>query len=908
MQLKAGAKAEYNKMGTLTQPTQFLPRSEKNQDWYAWNADWLEWQGLKQIRRKAPRFMKNYKLAKGIIDRSDYIVENDNEFRDLVDIIAKEDSALDLKFYPIIPNVVNTLCSEFAKRKSKISFRGVDEFSHNELLDQKSAQVEQVLIADAQKHMLDAMIQQGLDPEDPEIQQQLSPENIKTLPEIEGYFKKDYRSMCEEWAMHQYEVDVDRFKMEELEERAFRNMLITDSEFWHFKMLEDDYDIELWNPALTFYHKSPESRYVSEGNWVGKIEMMTVADVIDKFGFKMTEDQLTSLESIYPVRSAAYPIQGMQNDGSYYDATRSHAWNTNQPSLAYRQFVSMWDNGGAAYYGGDIINWILGQSEDYDDMGMAFLLRVTTTYWKGQRRVGYLTKIKESGEIVVDIVDEDYEVTDKPVYNTTFIKNKTAETLVFGEHIDWIWINQTQGVVKIGPNRPSWWGMRTAGGVNPMYLGIDQNRMGPLKFQFKGNKTMWGCKLPVEGAVFSDYNTRSTSLVDLMKPFQIGYNLVNNQIADILIDELGTIIVFDPNFLPRHSLGEDWGKSNYAKAFVSMKTFQMLPLDRSLGNIEGANPSTPIQQLNLEQSQRIVSRMNLARYFKEEAFSQIGLNAQRMGQEMGRETAKGVEQNLNASYAQTEGYFIQHSDYLMPRVHQMRTDLAQYYNSTKPSARLQYITKAEERINFEINGKDLELRDINVYCTTKVSDRELLEELKAIAEHNTTGASMSDLGYLKKAESLAELDHVLKDIEEKQNKQQTDEREHAENMQRMKLDAEAKEKQLSRDFEAQQAEENRKKDIFVAEIRAAGYGAAVDKNNNGQNDYLDFLDTTRKSTEFAEMMNFEKGKEDHKQLMNEDKQNIQREKMQTQRELKNIDLKIAEVNKNRFNNKKNSEK
>ena len=60
----------------------------------------------------------------------------------------------------------------------------------------------------------------------------------------------------------------------------------------------------------------------------------------------------------------------------------------------------------------------------------------------------------------------------------------------------------------------------------------------PLKFQFKGDYTLYGCKLPVEGAVFSDRNTISTSMVDKLKPYQIGFNLVNNQISDILIDEL----------------------------------------------------------------------------------------------------------------------------------------------------------------------------------------------------------------------------------------------------------------------------------------------------------------------------------------------------------------------------------
>ena len=48
--------------------------------------------------------------------------------------------------------------------------------------------------------------------------------------------------------------------------------------------LNDDYEVELWNPALTFYQKSPDTRYISDGNYVGKCEMVTVSDVIDCYG------------------------------------------------------------------------------------------------------------------------------------------------------------------------------------------------------------------------------------------------------------------------------------------------------------------------------------------------------------------------------------------------------------------------------------------------------------------------------------------------------------------------------------------------------------------------------------------------------------------------------------------------
>jgi len=902
LQIKAGAKVEYNKMGTLNQPIQFIPRGEKDNDWAAWNLDWLEWKGLQHVRRNARRLMKNYKLAKGIIDKSDYIVEEDNEFADLMEVLTKEDTAaLELKFYPIIPNVINTLVSEFAKRSSAVSYRAVDELSYNELLDIKKQQVEELLFKDAEQKLMLRLAEDGVDVDSEEYAEAMSPENIKQLPEIQRFFDKEYRSIPEQWASHQHAVDVERFNIEELEERAFRDMLITDREFWHFRMMDDDYDVELWNPVLTFYHKSPDARYISQGQWVGKFDMMTVADVIDRYGWLMTEEQMETLEQIYPVRSAGYPIQGYQNDGAYYDGTKSHDWNTNMPSLGYRQYTSMWEN---TSQGGDIVNWILSDSEDWFDMGMTNLLRVTTAYWKSQRKVGHLTKIDDMGIVTTDIVDESYKVTDKPLYNTDLFKNKNKNNLLFGEHVEWIWINEVWGGVKIGPNHPTYWGTNNPGGINPIYLGINQNNINPLKFQFKGDDSLYGCKLPVEGSVFSDRNTRSTSLVDLMKPFQIGYNIVNNQIADILIDELGTVILLDQNALPRHSLGEDWGKNPLAKAYVAMKNFQMLPLDTSIANTQNALAFQHYQKLDLEQTNRLLSRVNLGNYFKQQAFEVIGITPQRMGQQISQQTATGIEQSINASYAQTEVYFIQHTDYLMPRVHQMRTDLAQYYQSTKPSVRLQYITNIEERKNFEINGIKLLLRDLNIFCTTKANHRAVVEQLKQLAiNNNTTGASIYDLGKLIMADSLPDVSQVLKETERKQQALRQEEMQQQQQMQEQAIQAKAEEDRLKREFEAEQNNLNRETRLQEAQIRAAGFGATVDINKNQQSDYVDALSEINKMNVQTENINLQREKQISKASEHKDKIILEQEKLATQRSVAEKQLQIARENKNRYDKK-----
>jgi len=908
MQLKNGAKAEEGaSYSSLTQPTQFLPYRKKTDDWAAWNLDWLELQGIEFLKINSRRLLKNYKLAVGIIDKTDYIVEPDNDYKEMMDVLTQEnESALELKFYPIVPNVINVLTGEFAKRYSKVQFRAVDDTSYNEMLEQKRLQIEETLLADAESNLVMKMLEMGMDPASEEAQQKLSPEGLKSLPEIEDYFSKSYRSMVEEWATHQLNVDEERFKMQELEERGFRDMLISDREFWHFRMLEDDYDVELWNPVLTFYQKSPDQRYISDSNYVGKIDLMTVSDVIDKFGYLMDERQLKSLQKIYPARSAQYQVNGYQNDGSYYDATKSHEWNTNSPGLAYRQYTSNYWNDPAT--GGDIISEILDNSEDMTPLDEGNLMRVSTIYWKTQRRIGHLTKIEIDGSVTQEIVDETFRITEKPVFDTSIFKNKTKETLLQGEHIDWIWINEVWGGVKIGPNLPAMWRSTMGDNINPIYVGINRTKPGRLPFQFKGNNTLYGCKLPVEGRVFSDRNTKSTSLVDLMKAYQVGYNMVNNQIADILIDELGTVIMFDQNALPRHSMGEDWGKNNYAKAWVAMKDFQMLPLDTSITNTENATNFNHYQTLNMEQTSRLMSRIQLANYFKQQCFDAIGINPQRLGGAVSAQTATGVVQAMQQSYAQTEMYFVQHSDQLMPRVHQMRTDLAQYYQSSNPSVRLSYISSEAEKVNFSINGTDLLLRDFNIFATTKTNHRAILENLKQMAlSNNTTGASIYELGNIVKADSIAEVTDILKDSQERVEQQRQQDMQQQQQMQQEQIQAKQQEEQMKLQVEMTEKEKDRQNDVLLAEIRSAGYGSMVDLNENKQSDYQDAMKDIRESDRYQDQANLKREENVAKQSMEQSRLNVEREKIAAQKSIAQTKLDIARENKNKYDVKSSKE-
>ncbi len=888
--LKNGKKAKSSAFSSVMfQPLQMLPESEKGPVWRTSNMDFLEYQAVRQIIRNRNKFANNYKIANGEIDKRDYmreqLADEGEEFIQLQDKLQFEQvAALELKYYSLTDMVVNILCNEFAKRTSNLTFSLKDEISFNELCDAKKDEMDQYLLQEAAMKQQMKLLQMGISEDSDEGKQAMDPQTLRNIPQIQDFYNKSWKNEYQDWAYHCMNEDKDRFNMDELEVMNFRHSLITDREFWHFRMMENDYNIEIWHPEQVAYQKSPHCKYMSGASWIVHSTEMTVPDVIDMYGWQMTRDQILNLNRVYPLGGTLYQQLGKQNDGSFYDPTRSREWNQEGPGLAMRQFLAA-NNAQGNMLGGNVIRDILFQGEDLLDYGDINLVRVSTIYWTTQRKMFHLTKIDENGELIQDIVGEEYKVTEQPMYNTVLYKEKSAKNLIYGEHLDELWINEKWGGVKVGPNIPSWAGMQVSTGLQPMYIGYDNGKVGRLPFQFKGDKMLWDSKLPVEGCVFTDLvgNTRSRSLVDKMKAWQIGYNMINNMIMDISIDELGIIMAFNPDILPKDSLGEDWKKGNFGKVMETIRS-GILPTNRSIQNTEGAIDQRPIERIDLTQANRFVSLIQRAQYFKNEGLASVGLNPQRMGQPIDQEqTATGVEQAVASSYSQTEHYFSQHSDMLMPRVHQMRTDLAQYYCSTNPSIRIQYTTDNNAKAWMTLNGTKLMGRDFGIKCKSKTNMRAILQGIKQyLMNNNTLADNLPDHIKAMKIEDMTEMDELMTSIEkrlqqnEQQRMQQEQQQHEAELKQQMDL---LQEKQQ---FDAQQKELDRQKDVYIAEIRSAGTAALAKPSDAGEQAYNDQLDRINSQNNFQEKLNLDREKHLTKTEMDEKNLQLQREKVQAE--------------------------
>ena len=822
-------------------PLQMIPNKEKDEDWKKWNLDWLERSGMRQLTTEQRRLRKNYDLANGILNKSDYVIGPENDMSDAISVIASDNaSTIPIKFYPIIPNIINVLVGEFSKRDTRIIAKAVDDTSINEVYEYKKKLLEDILIQKAEAKKLKELQEMGLlDNEDPEAQKQVEDQlnESKLLAQAEVKFKT-YRGIAEQWANHMIELDNDRFEMYQKEIDGFRDMLVADREFWHVRVLENDYDLELWNPINTFYHKSPDVYYISEGNYVGNIKIMSVPDVIDMFGSQMTEEQLLDLKNHYrTLNNYSLVTDGIKDQENWYTNFSKPYGKGAQTNVTWQKYldsqVGKTIDGNSNGFSWHDLNGAGSATIDFTVNGPG-MVRVTQAYWKSQKRVGELTRIKKDGTISTDTVTEDYVVTEKPVYNTALLKNKSKQNLVYGEHIDWHWINEVRWGVKINSSLSTYY-TRNYSDFEPIYIGGE-----PIPFQFKGQNNLYGCKLPVEGKIFSERNTYSSSIVDKMMPNQINYNIVNNQIVEMLADEVGNVIVFDQNMIPRNSMNGQWGPHNFPMFHQVMKDYQIAPVDTSMRNSEGAVNFAHFQSVDLSKTNQIVSRIELARHFKDEAYSIVGITPQRLGSVTASETATGTQQAVNNSYAQTETYFDQHMNHLMPRVRQLMIEAAQFICSTKPNNRINYLNSNDENVYFDIAGNELLTRDLKIYAKSTANVKAAVERLQQLAmQNNTAGGSLVEIAEVMALKSPSEILSRLREAEAKRTDQITAQQQHEQEMQmKQQQFTEALEQKIL-DNENYWKEKEIAKDIYIAEIQAMGYAKDTDIDRNGVPDALE---------------------------------------------------------------------
>jgi hypothetical protein len=497
----------------------------------------------------------------------------------------------------------------------------------------------------------------------------------------------------------------------------------------------------------------------------------------------------------------------------------------------------------------------LGLTSNVSSFGYKYV--VVRAYWLSKRKIGKLIYIDELGNEQSMLVDENYK----------------SGTIPTEESLEWGWVNQWYQGVKIGPDI----------------------------YHVKPFKLLNYC--PIIGLTHEVKNTEAKSIIDLMKPFQVLYNVCMNQLYKLLEKEVGKVYLTSIRHVPVPKDGDAQDALDVWE--MEARNRGVVFIDDSPENLKSPSSFNQFRDIDLTRTQEIQSRYTLAQQLKNECWELVGMSKQRLGSISASESATGVNTAVQQSYSQTEPLFVAH-EYIMGQLYQAIIDAALYVESKKPQSTLSYITSEGESAFVQVNGTDLKFRDLKVFLTNRPDDTQMFNELRQMAQPlMQNGGSIYDVIQLYSTKSIREMKRIFKTLKEKQDAMQQQQMQ----MQQQQLEQQQQQSQAQLEQQAMLAEQKTANDNYqkeldrlnkkeIAIISATGYGnvAAEDANQNAIPDVLELSKISGEESKAAREYQMKMQEILSKNKQASEKLSLEREKLQVARENQANDLAIAKEN------------
>lgn len=840
-------------------PDQFKTEKEKqDESWIKNTMDYFANKAYAEYVKNRDTFVKNYDLMKGILRMEDFYQEP--EVRSFTDVLTADlELPAYVKMYSIITTPVNELVGEISKRPDTYRVKAFDDDSRAEELQFKTDTLQQYVMSQARQQILAKAAMQGIEIPDEELQQM-------TMDQVKDQLDS-YTSVAEKWANHVLTCQKAEFNLKEKSEDAFRDMLISAREFYH--IYEDNsklgFNIEVANPKNTWFLTTPDRKWISDPTGraqgayaAGTVQVMELSEIIESIP-DLTKEEIDHLRSSLQDYGLINVRESNLGNPDAIPGQDSVMYDTYDPLVLQTRMIiesEMKENN-------DGLKDFLGLTSNVSSFGYKYV--VVRSYWISKKKIGKLIYIDEMGNEQSTLVDETY-------------KSGTIPTQI---SLEWGWINQWYQGTKIGPDI----------------------------YHIKPFKLLNYC--PIIGTTYEVKNTEAKSLVDLMKPFQVLYNVCMNQLYKLLEKEVGKVQLMSLRHIPIPKDGDAQDALDIWE--MEARNRGVVFIDDSPENLKAPSSFNQFTSLDLTRTQEIQARYTLAQQLKAECWELVGMSRQRMGSVAASESATGTQTAVQQSYSQTEPLFIAH-EYVMGQLYQAIIDAALYVESAKPQSTLSYITDEGESAFVQVNGSDLKFRDLKVFLTNRPEDTQMFNELRQLAQPlMQNGGSLYDVIELYSTKSMREMKKTFKDLRDQQLAMQ----QQAQQIEQQKVQQQAEQAQAQiqaayQQHQEEQANENYQKELDrlskekIAIIQATGFGKveSEDVNENAVPDVLEVSKLNAEQDRTSKDYNIKLADIQSKNKQFNDKMAVEQEKLKVERENMKNDLEIAKLNAKGRNNKK----
>jgi hypothetical protein len=619
------------------------------------------------------------------------------------------------------------------------------------------------------------------------------------------------------------------------------------------------------NPKNTWFLTTPDRKWISDPTGraqgayaAGTVQVMELSEIIESIP-DLTKEEIDHLRSSLQDYGLINVRESNLGNPDAIPGQDSVMYDTFDPLVLQTRMIiesEMKENN-------DGLKDFLGLTNNVSSFGYKYV--VVRSYWISKRKIGKLIYIDEMGNEQSMLVDETYK----------------SGTIPTQQSLEWGWINEWYQGTKIGPDI----------------------------YHIKPFKLLNYC--PIIGTTYEVKNTEAKSLVDLMKPFQVLYNVCMNQLYKLLEKEVGKVQLMSLRHIPIPKDGDAQDALDIWE--MEARNRGVVFIDDSPENLKAPSSFNQFTALDLTRTSEIQSRYTLAQQLKAECWELIGMSRQRMGEVSASESATGTNTAMQQSYSQTEPLFIAH-EYVMGQLYQAIIDAALYVESSKPQSTLSYITNEGESAFVQVNGSDLKFRDLKVFLTNRPEDTQMFNELRALAQPlMQNGGSLYDVIELYSTKSMREMKKTFKDLRDQQIAQQ----QQTQQLEQQKLEQQGQVAQAQMQQAVQLAQEQQTHDDYqnqldrlsrekIAIIQATGFGKveSEDVNANAVPDVLEVSKLNQEQNKLTKDYGLKMADIQSKNKQASDKMSIEKEKLQVARENMANDLAVAKENAKGRNNKK----
>ena len=482
----------------------------------------------------------------------------------------------------------------------------------------------------------------------------------------------------------------------------------------------------------------------------------------------------------------------------------------------------------------------------FDESDSNGKIRVVHRTWRALRKIGFLAYVDPNTEELEErLVDEGYKLNPEQ-----------------GDvNIVWEWIPEIYEGYKINKD---------------IYA-----RLGPVESQPKNMENLYDSPLPYIGGIYDNLNSRPTSLIDRMKPYQFYYNIIMYRIEMLMASDKGKWLLLNMNMIPK-AQGIDMKQWLYYTD--ALKIGFMNPNEE--GN-QGADVSTSAKEIDMSLISDIQKYIELAEYIAKKCGDTVGITQEMEGRIGQYQSVKNTEQSIVQSNYIVEPYFDFHNIIKREALTALMHVSALVYSTNEVEV-LNYILDDFSKELIKVDKTLLSMSQYGLFVGNSMDTikiKEAINNLGLTAMQNQT-IDMSDVVKVLKTDSVTEAEEQL-EVAEKRKRDQANE------MERERM---AHEKEMAKEVKALRQdewehekeiiilkeEERRKTEIQKQTILAMGFAEDKDVNNNNQPDVLEVADKLLDVNLKLRKQNLDEEKFDHQKDVDKKKDELETKKLNKQ--------------------------